>query len=59
MASRSLRESEPTSVNVVAVIDKVTPAEMPEILAPYKAIDLNQLDDYLEQLGRRTRERKR
>jgi len=46
-------------VNVVAVIDKVTPAEMPEILAPYKAIDLNQLDDYLEQLGRRTRERKR
>jgi hypothetical protein len=35
---------------IVAIIDKVTPQEMPDIIAPYKAIDLNDLDDYLEQL---------
>ena len=34
----------------VAVIDKVSPQDMPDVIAPYKAIDLNDFDDYLRQL---------
>jgi hypothetical protein len=33
----------------------VTPEEMPDIIAPYKAIDLNSFDDYLEQLLKRVK----
>ena len=35
---------------IVAITDKVTPEEMPDIIAPYKAIDLNEYDHYIEQL---------
>lgn len=35
---------------IIAVIDKVTPEEMPEIILPYKAVDLNGLDEYIRQL---------
>lgn len=35
---------------IIAVIDKVTPEEMPEIMLPYKAVDLNGLDEYIPQL---------
>jgi len=38
---------------ITAIIDKVTPEEMPNIMTPYKAIDLNQFDEYLEQLFNR------
>lgn len=38
------------SKRIVAVIDKVTPEEMPEIMLPYKAIDLNNLDEYIKQM---------
>lgn len=41
---------------VVTIIDKITPNEMPEVISPYKAIDLNNFDDYLEQLMRRAKE---
>jgi hypothetical protein len=27
--------------HVVAIIDQVLPSEMPDVIAPYKAIDLN------------------
>jgi len=35
---------------ITAIIDKVTPEEMPDIVTPYKALDLNSFDEYLEQL---------
>lgn len=38
---------------IVAIIHKVTPKEMPDVTAQYKAIDLNDFDLYLEQLIRR------
>jgi hypothetical protein len=41
---------------IVAIIDKVTPEEMPDIIAPYKAIDLNNFDEYLQQLLDRVKE---
>ena len=44
---------------IVAIADKVSPDEMPDIMRPYKAIDLNNLDEYLEQLYRRVREARR
>jgi hypothetical protein len=40
---------------IAAIIDKVTPEEMPEIILPYKAVDLNDLDDYIDQLLERAR----
>lgn len=40
---------------IIAVIDKVTPEEMPEIMLPYKAVDLNGLDEYVGQLLDRVR----
>jgi len=40
---------------ITAIIDKVTPEEMPDIMAPYKAIDLNIFDEYLEQLFNRVK----
>jgi TIR domain-containing protein len=35
---------------IVAIIDKVAPQEMPDIITPFKAIDLNSFEDYLQQL---------
>ena len=43
------------SKRIIAVIDKVTPEEMPEIMLPYKAVDLNDLDDYIRQMVDRAR----
>lgn len=44
---------------VVTIIDKVTPAEMPEVISPYKAIDINNFDQYIAQLlGRAKKSRK-
>jgi TIR domain len=40
---------------IIAVIDKVTPEEMPEIMLPYKAIDLNNLEEYIGQLLNRAK----
>lgn len=41
---------------IIAIIDKVTPEEMPDIITPYKAIDLNNFNEYLEQLFSRVKE---
>lgn len=41
---------------IIAITDKVTPEEMPDIITPYKAIDLNNFDDYLEQVLKRAKE---
>lgn len=40
---------------IIAVIDKVTPEEMPEIMLPYKAIDLNDFEEYVRQLLNRAK----
>lgn len=40
---------------IVAVIDKLSPSEIPDPIAPYKAYDLNDLDRYLEEVGARAR----
>jgi hypothetical protein len=40
---------------IVAIIDKVTPEEMPDIIIPYKAIDLNEFDKYLDELIERVK----
>ncbi|MEW5767962.1 MAG: toll/interleukin-1 receptor domain-containing protein [bacterium] len=41
---------------IIAIIDKVTPEEMPDIITSYKAIDLNSFEEYLEQLINRVKE---
>lgn len=41
---------------IIAITDKVIPEEMPDIITPYKAIDLNSFDEYLEQLFNRVKE---
>ena len=41
---------------IIAIIDKVAPEEMPGIITPYKAIDLNSFEEYLEQLINRAKE---
>ena len=38
---------------VVPIIDKIAPGQMPDILVPQKAIDLNDLDTYLVELEKR------
>jgi hypothetical protein len=40
---------------IIAIIDKVGPKEMPDILSPFKAIDLNDFDQYIDQFLRRTK----
>lgn len=40
---------------IVAIIDKIAPSDMPQIIAPYKAIDLNNFDDYIAQVLKRLR----
>ncbi|HEY0545233.1 MAG TPA: toll/interleukin-1 receptor domain-containing protein [Pyrinomonadaceae bacterium] len=42
---------------IVAITDKVTPKEMPAIIVPHKAIDLNEFDKYLEELSNRAKGR--
>jgi hypothetical protein len=41
---------------IITIIDKVTPEEMPDIITPYKAIDLNNFDKYLEEVITRAKE---
>jgi nucleoside 2-deoxyribosyltransferase len=38
---------------IIAILNDVTWKEMPEIMYPYKAIDLNDFDQYLDQLRKR------
>jgi hypothetical protein len=40
---------------IIAVIDKIGPKEMPDIISPYKAIDLNDFDQYINQFLKRTK----
>jgi hypothetical protein len=40
---------------IIAIIDKVTPEEMPEIMLPYKAVDLNDLEEYISQVVERAK----
>ena len=40
---------------IIAIIDKIGPKEMPDILSPFKAIDLNDFDQYIDQFLRRTK----
>jgi len=40
---------------IIAIIDKIGPNEMPDIVSPYKAIDLNDFDQYINQLVKRTK----
>jgi TIR domain len=47
------------SKRIVGVIDKVTPEEMPDIMLPYRAVDLNNLDEYIKQLLDRAKGTKR
>ena len=41
---------------IIAITDKVAPEEMPDIITPYKAIDLNSFEEYLDQLINRAKE---
>jgi len=43
---------------IIAIIDKIGPKEMPDILNPYKAIDLNDFDQYISQFLRRAKVRR-
>jgi len=40
---------------IIAVVDKVAPEEMPEIMLPYKAVDLNDLEEYIRQVTERVK----
>jgi hypothetical protein len=40
---------------IVAIVDKVSPEEMPDVITPYKAMDLNAFDEYLDQLINRAK----
>lgn len=44
---------------IIAILDKISPSEMPDLLIPYKAIDLNQFDRYLAELAARVKGQKR
>jgi hypothetical protein len=39
----------------VAITDKITPEEMPEITRSHKALDLNDFDKYIEEAVARAR----
>lgn len=40
---------------IIAIVDKVPPEEMPEIMLPYKAVDLNDLEEYIRQVEERVK----
>lgn len=40
---------------IIAIVDKVAPEEMPEIMLPYKAVDLNDFEEYIRQVVERVR----
>ncbi len=43
---------------ITAIIDKISPDEMPDVIIPYKAIDLNEFDEYMKQLTARAKKAK-
>ena len=43
---------------IIVIIDKVGPKEMPDIVSPYRAVDLNDFDEYLGQLLKRVKSRR-
>jgi len=43
---------------IIAIIDKIAPKEMPDIVSPYKAVDLNDSDQYINQLVKRVTARR-
>ena len=40
---------------IVAITDNVAPEEMPDIIMPYKAMSINEFDEYLDQLMKRAK----
>lgn len=45
---------------VIAILNNLSPREMPEMIGPYKGIDLNDFDgQYLEQMQRRSEKKRR
>lgn len=40
---------------IVAMLDKVAPHELPDVLVPYKAVDLNNFGEYVNELLQRAR----
>jgi len=42
--------------HIVAITDKVSPKQIPDVIAMHKAIDLNDFDEYLEHLFKRAKE---
>jgi TIR domain len=40
---------------IIVIVDKVGPNEMPDMVNPYKPVDLNEFDEYLKQLLKRVR----
>jgi hypothetical protein len=43
---------------IIAIVDKIGPKEMPDIISPHKAIDLNDFDQYMTHLVKRTKVRR-
>src|ERR1017187_6994857 len=43
---------------IIVIIDKVGPKEMPDIVSPYRAVDLNDFDEYLGQPLKRVKSRR-
>ena len=41
--------------HIVAITYKITPDEIPKVITQYKAIDLNNFDDYIEELLQRAK----
>jgi hypothetical protein len=44
---------------IIAIMDKLSPKERPEIISPYKSVDLNDFDRYLAELVRRSKGRRK
>lgn len=40
----------------MAITDKISPADMPDVIEQHKAIDLNDFENYLDQFVARARE---
>jgi hypothetical protein len=43
---------------IIAIVDKIGPKELPDIVGYYKAIDLNDFDQYIEQISKRAKARR-
>ena len=43
---------------VVAVMEDVTPEELPDIIFPYKAVDINKFDEYVTEIMRRAKRKR-